>query len=81
MHESRTSDETVELRGPAPRWVIDILDAVQLSDANRWPSRMALANEILGAWAEKKVHEAQSIHRVLRRNGSPGEDDGKGMAP
>lgn len=70
---SRSADEQVELRGPCPKWIADVLDAVGIA---RDESRMGLVIEILGEWAHKKMREATLIHRVTRGNGSPTEGGG-----
>lgn len=57
--------ETVELRGECPRTVVDVLDAVAIA---RDKTRIQIANEVLGAWAEKVLHEATLVHRVIQRN-------------
>lgn len=51
----------VELRGQAPRDVVNVLDAV--STARRM-NRMELVVEILAEWALKQRQIAEAIHRV-----------------
>lgn len=60
-------DDAVELRGPCPRTVVDVVDAV--SQAKRI-TRMELVNQILQEWADAKLHEATLIQRLARRDGS-----------
>jgi hypothetical protein len=71
--------ETVELRGECPRHIVDVLDAVAVA---RDKTRIQIANEVLGAWAEKVLHEATLVHRVVQRNpprvDTPGGGDGHG---
>ena len=62
---SRSSRDTTELRGQCPVDIVAVLDAVSGSQGR---DRTALVNEILGAWTKRKVHEAQSVTRVLRGN-------------
>lgn len=62
---SRGSRETTELRGQCPVEIVAVLDAVSGSQGR---DRTALVNEILGAWMKQKVHESQSVTRVLRGN-------------
>lgn len=57
------SDITVELRGPCPKDVVDVLDAVSMA---RRMSRTDMVNEILKEWAEAKRHEADLISRLSR---------------
>lgn len=61
---SASSD--VELRGPAPREVVDVIDAI--SSARR-QSRMELVNEVLAAWSADRKREAEAIQRVTRGDG------------
>ena len=62
---------TVELRGPCPKEVVDIIDAV--AHAKRL-DRTSMVNRILAEWAEQKALEAQCIHRVTRGNPSIRKD-------
>ncbi len=62
---SRGTRDTTELRGQCPVEIVAVLDAVCFS---RGLDRTALVNEILGAWMKQKVHESQSVTRVLRGN-------------
>lgn len=55
----------LELRGDCPRRIVDVLDAVSMA---RNISRTALVNEVLGAFAEKVVHEASLVARVAGLN-------------
>lgn len=56
---------TVELRGPCPKEIVDVVDAV--AHAKRL-DRTSMVNRILSEWAEMKLLEAQSIQRVTRGN-------------
>ena len=58
---------TVELRGPCPKDIVDVIDAV--AHAKRL-DRTSMVNRILAEWAEAKLLEAQSIYRVTRGNPS-----------
>lgn len=58
--------ETVELRGQAPRELVDVLDAVS---THRHITRTDLVNEILAKWAEDKLHEATLVIRITNSNG------------
>lgn len=49
---ARTRPARVELRGPCPKRVVDLLDAVSLA---RSRTRMQLVNEILSEWARVEV--------------------------
>lgn len=53
----------VELRGDAPRPLVDVLDAVS---GHRRISRWQLVSEILQAWADDKMREVTAICRVTR---------------
>lgn len=53
-------ETTVELRGPCPREIVDVIDA--WSHAKRI-TRTEAVNHILRAWALEKMHE----HMVLAR--------------
>jgi hypothetical protein len=68
---------TVELRGPCPKDVVDVVDAV--AHAKRL-DRTAMVNRILTEWAEQKAYESQCIERVTRGNpviGSGSESEWK----
>lgn len=68
------SADDVELRGPCPRKVVDMLDAVSTA---RGLTRTQLVNEILGTWARREWHVATVVGRVM--NGNPqGADSGWG---
>lgn len=56
---------TVELRGPCPKEIVDVLDAV--AHAKRI-DRTSMVNRILQEWAEQKTLEAECIQRVTRGN-------------
>lgn len=51
----------VDLRGDVPRRIVDVLDAIAIA---RDVSRATLMGEVLGAWADKVVHEASMVARV-----------------
>jgi hypothetical protein len=51
----------IELRGSAPRPLIDVLDAVS---SHRRVSRWDLITEILEHWADDKMAETTAILRV-----------------
>lgn len=51
----------VELRGQAPRTLVDVLDAVS---AHRRITRWELIAEILERWADDKMAETTAILRV-----------------
>jgi hypothetical protein len=55
------SEPTAELRGECPRKILNVLDAVSMA---RDKTRIGLVNEILGAWAEKVLHETMLVQRV-----------------
>jgi hypothetical protein len=57
-----SANATVELRGECPRSIVDVLDAISMA---RDKTRTALVNEILGAWAEKVIHEHSLLSRVV----------------
>jgi predicted transcriptional regulator len=40
--------------------------------------RADIAREILHAWANRKIHEAKILNRLLRKEGFIREDDGGG---
>lgn len=54
-------DPFVELRGQAPRLIVDVLDAVS---ASRRISRWELVNEILEHYADDRMREATAVLRV-----------------
>ena len=58
---------TVELRGPCPKEVVDVIDAVAHS---KRLDRTSMVNRILAELADQKLHEAQCIQRVTRGNPS-----------
>lgn len=71
---STASESSVELRGMAPREVVDVLDAVSTA---RRISRNELVLEVLGAWVSEQVHIATVVHRVMRGNGHGTEAERK----
>lgn len=62
---SRRDGSRVELRGECPRYVVDVLDAVSCANDR---TRTDLVNEILGEWADRKIHESTLINRVAGNN-------------
>jgi len=57
--------DTVELRGPCDREIVDVLDA----HANaRGLTRTQMVNAVLGEWARDRIHESTVVLRVLRIN-------------
>lgn len=60
----------VELRGQAPRTLVDVLDAVS---AHRRMSRWDLITEILERWADDKMAETTAILRVTGCGGKETE--------
>lgn len=58
-------DESVELRGPCPREVVDVLDAISQS---KRITRMELVTRILKLWANERFNEAMLVQRVTRGN-------------
>lgn len=59
------SPDDVELRGPCPREVVDVIDA--WSQAKRI-TRTEAVNHILRSWAKGRVHEHKIFARVLKGN-------------
>lgn len=59
------SPDDVELRGPCPREIIDVIDA--WSQAKRI-TRTEAVNHILKTWARAKLHEHIVIQRVTKNN-------------
>lgn len=51
----------IELRGQAPRLIVDVLDAISLT---RRITRWELVNEILTTWADDRMKEATAVMRV-----------------
>lgn len=62
--------DTVELRGDVPRWIANVLDAVVMARGGQAANvhRATVFNEVLAAWAEKKVHEASLVQRLAGCN-------------
>lgn len=56
---------SVELRGPCPREIVDVLDAV--SQAKRI-TRTELVNRVLASWVRERLHETTLVQRVTRGN-------------
>lgn len=69
MNSRPNLDETaVELRGMAPRWIIDVLDAVANA---RKSSRQEVVVRVLQEWAERRLHESTLVVRCTQGNGRP----------
>ena len=58
--------DTVELRGPCPREIVDVLDAIAHA---RRTSRMQVVIDILGKYTDEQRHISTYVHRVERGNG------------
>lgn len=71
------SPEDVELRGPCPRRVVDMLDAVSTA---RGLTRTQLVNEVLGQWARRERHVATVVSRVMQSNPGDVESGWGGLA-
>lgn len=56
-----SSDDSEELRGRAPKTIVDVLDAVS---THRRLSRWQLVLEVLTQWADDRQCEAIAIARV-----------------
>lgn len=64
----------VELRGMAPRWVVDILDALaQAGHRSRWD----VVSHVLTDYVQNRKHEAIVICRLSGCNGHTQDDNGK----
>lgn len=73
MTEEDRSDR-IELRGMAPRRIVDLLDAVSIS---RSLSRQDILVQVLSKWADEITREALLIVRVSGANGSPSDGERK----
>lgn len=51
----------VEIRGMAPRLIVDVLDAISIT---RRITRWELVNSILNDWADDRMREATAVMRV-----------------
>ncbi len=69
------TNDRVELRGMAPRRLVDLLDAVSCS---RRVSRQDILVQVLSRWADEITHEALSIVRVSGGNGSQMDGERRG---
>lgn len=67
-------DNQVELRGPCPREVVDVIDAWSQAKCK---TRTQAVNEILREWALMKLHEHMVFSRVTRGNPLVKELDGE----
>ena len=54
-------DVSIELRFKCPRLVVNVIDAVSLSQRKE---RHELINEILTAWADDRMREATAVMRI-----------------
>ena len=71
-------DETpVKLRGFAPRWIVNVLDAVAMARGPKKSSRIEVLVDIAGEWAEARIHEAALVTRCTKGEGSNGETTGR----
>ena len=76
---ARSSTETTELRGECPKWIVNVLDAVSMAKPSQ-RNRTSLINEILGKWAEEKLHEASLIQRLAGGNPNRPETGGGNLS-
>jgi len=67
--------DTVELRGPCEREVVDVLDAFAIA---RGLNRTQLVNAILVEWVAQRKHEHSVVARVTRVIPALVEENGKG---
>lgn len=58
-------DDTTELRGQCPNWIVGVLDAAAASDRT---NRTEVVNRVLEAWAKQEVTRATVMLRVARGN-------------
>ena len=58
-------ENSVELRGPCPREIVDVVDAWSQS---KCMTRTAAVNQILRDWAVQKLHEHSVFARVTKGN-------------
>jgi len=58
-------DSCVELRGPRPKEIVDVLDAWSQA---KCMSRTQAVNLILRDWAKQKLHEHMVFARVTKGN-------------
>jgi hypothetical protein len=63
----------VELRGDLPRDLVDVIDAVAISEGS---SRIDVVADVLAAWAAREVHRASLISRIAGRNPPPPDSTG-----
>lgn len=75
MTDSDDRTDRVELRGMAPRRLVDLLDAVSLS---RKCARQDVLVDVLNRWADDLVHEASMVMRIAGANGSSTDGERKG---
>ena len=59
------ANENTELRGPCPKHIVDVLDAISMS---KRMSRTDLINEILGEYVDRRVHETSLLISIARGN-------------
>ena len=58
-------EQTVELRGPCPKHIVDVIDSFSMA---RHMTRTDLVNEILQEWVDRRIHECSVINAVARGN-------------
>lgn len=58
-------EPSVELRGPCPREIVDVVDAWSQS---KCMTRTQAVNQILRQWALQKLHEHSVFARVTKGN-------------
>lgn len=71
---AHTDNHLVELRGMAPRELVEVLDIIS---AARRQSRIELVLEVLQQWTDARVHAATLIARLQTAN--PRRTDGERM--
>ena len=59
------ANENTELRGPCPKHIVDVLDAISMS---KRMSRNDLINEILSIYVETRIHETSLLVSIARGN-------------
>ena len=70
-------DETpVKLRGFAPRWIVNVLDAVAMARGPKKSSRIEVLVDIAGEWAEARIHEAALVTRCTKGGEATGKQRG-----
>ncbi len=59
------ASENTELRGPCPKHIVDVLDAISMS---KRMSRNDLVNEILASYVDARLHETSLLVSIARGN-------------